>query len=1065
MIRPLLFAMLLLCTLKPIGLQAQLTIKGEGELTVRGTVVADNTQEPLEGVEITIKGTGKGTSSDNGGRYEINVPSLADLFFSRNVEAPTLVFSHSGYETKEVDVEKGLLMDIVLEADLDQTDDMIYSGTAAGQVKDNLCFSVGSLKDELISAAPAPSLGLGLQGKIPGLRVNQVSGQPGQGTYFQLRSANSIANGQQPLIILDGIYLNGSTLADINTDDIDRVEVLKGSAAAALYGSRAANGVIQVFTKNGKALEIGDTKVTYRGEVGFSNESNQYDLSNFTNREIVNPAGPQPVLGNPTADGINSIELPNLQNYQDDFLFRKGLYHSNYLSVQGNTDKTSFLTSIQRLRDEGIIQSFDGYTRNTFRVNIDHQVSNKVDVEVNSMFSSSNLDLLDPSSNGPGSYIATTLFLTPIFDLDVPNEEDGTAYDWDIDNTGNGITNPLYERANSRQTVDRTRLLGSFQANYKPKKWLTISYFSGLDRSTNAFEHFVEKGYLSTNTPGMFGNLASASAQNSNGGGIHLSNRTTSSLVSKLDFTARRKFMNLVGNFRASLLYEDFTSQYTEGIGENLAVRGVRSLDNAQSNVFTASQREDIVANSGFLIADLEYKQKLFFGGLVRREGSSLFGPEERWSNYYRVNAAYRLSEDVNLKIFQDLKLRTSLGTAGIRPNFDQRFETFQLINGTTTKHTLGNQFLRPALSTELEIGVDATIFKAFRLEFTYVDVKTEDQILLVPLSGAAGFEGQWRNAGATEATVFEAGLNTDLKQLFKMKSRDFSWDVMTTFDRVEQTVTQLDVPAYQTGSGIQQTGLYLIEEGTSLGTMVGEVFATSMDQLEGQEFIDPADYTMNDAGYVVRADQLGTPEERPYKLMDANGNPVVQKIGDVTPKFRIGFAHTLRYKGLRLATIFDWKKGGDVYNLSKQWLYGDQRHSDVSSYSNVAAGFFGSDGLQNDLVANNHFVEEASFFMLREASLSYTLEEHQLKNVFKGLIRNIRFSLIGRNLFTATKYSGFHPDVTSVPMDENTLTNRVQGARGSDARTPNGDPSLFAVDVFNYPVRRSYTFSLQVTF
>lgn len=1064
MIRQLLFATLMLCALKPISLQAQLTAKS-GELTVRGTVVAGNTQEPLEGVDIKIKGTGKGTLTDAGGRYEINVPSLADLFFSRNVEAPTLIFSRAGFQTQEIDVEKGLLMDIVLEADLDHSEEMIYTGTAGGQEKEDLCFSVGSLKDEWVKASPAPSVGLDLQGKIPGLRVNQVSGQPGQGAFFQLRSANSIANGQQPLIIIDGIYLNGTTLADINSEDIDRVEVLKGSAGASLYGSRAANGVIQIFTKNGKRLEVGDTKVTYRGEVGFSNESNRYDLSNFTNREIIDPAAPQPILGNPTPDGINDTELPNLKDYQDQFLFRKGLYHSNYLSVQGNSEKTSFLTSVQRLRDEGIIQNFDGYTRNAFRINIDHQISNKIDVEVNSMFSSSNLDLLDPTSNGPGSYIATTLFLTPIFDLEVPNEEDNTAYDWDIDNTGNGITNPLYERANSRQKVDRTRLLGSFQANYHPKKWLTLSYFTGLDRSTNAFEHFVEKGYLSTNTPGLFGNLASANIQNSNGGGIHLSNRTTSALISRLDLIARRKFGGFNGTFRGSLLYEDIMSQYTEGIGENLVVRGIRSLDNAQNNILNASEKEEIIANSGFLIADIEYKQKFFFSGLVRREGSSLFGPEERWSNYYRGSAAYRLTEDIKIKGFQDLKFRASTGTAGIRPNFDQRFETFQLVNGTVTKQTLGNKFLRPALSTEIEVGLDATFLKAFQLEFNYVKVKTEDQILLVPLSGAAGFEGQWRNAGTTEATVYEAGLNIDFKQLFKIKNRDFSWDVMTTFDRVEQTVSELDVPAYNTGPGIEQASLFLIEEGTTLGTMVGEVFATSLDQLDDQEFINAGDYTLNDAGYVVREDQLGTPDERPYKLMDVNGNPIVQQIGDINPDFRMGFAHTLTYKGLRFFTLFDWKKGGDIYNLSKQWLYRDQRHEDVSSQPDITAGFFGSDGLYNNLVVNNHFVEDGSFFMLREASLSYTFQEHQLKNVFKGLINSIRFSLIGRNLFTVTNYSGFHPDVSSVPMDENTLTNRVQGARGSDIRTPNGDPSLFAVDVFNYPVRRAYSFSLQVTF
>lgn len=224
---------------------------------------------------------------------------------------------------------------------------------------------------------------------------------------------------------------------------------------------------------------------------------------------------------------------------------------------------------------------------------------------------------------------------------------------------------------------------------------------------------------------------------------------------------------------------------------------------------------------------------------------------------------------------------------------------------------------------------------------------------------------------------------------------------------------------------------------------------------------MNPGDYTINAVGYVVRKDQIGTPDERPYKLLDASGNPLIMPIGDINPDFRMGFAHTIGFKGLQLYALVDWKKGGDVYNLTRQWLYRDARHGDLSQYPDVAGGFFTSDGLYNNLVANNHFVEDGSFVMLREASLSYTFNG----GLFHNFVKSLQVSLIGRNLMTWMKYSGFHPDVTSAPKDENTLSNRYFNGRGSDLRTPNGDPSVFAVDAFNYPIPRTFTFSLQLTF
>lgn len=1052
---------LFLCLLGGYIMQAQ-------ELNVKGIVIStEKGGVPIADVEVRVKGTDARVFTRNNGEYTlvIEMSSYADIFYHRNNPlSPVLIFTKDGFRTMEIPVKGRITIDLVMQPE-NEFESLIETGSAVARPEQLLCYSVGEVKESIITATHTTDVGMSLQGKVPGLRVNQINGQPGQGVFFQLRSANSIANGQQPLILLDGVYLNGSSLADLNLENVERVEVLKGAAGASLFGSRAANGVIQIFTKRGENLLEAGTKVIYRGEYGYSEVINQYPINDLTNREILDPNGPQPVLGNPSVDNIHNTPLPNFQDYQTDLLFKQGAFNAQNLTILNRSGTTNFMASFQRLEDEGIFQTSDGFTRNTLQVNLDHRVSNKFDAKFQGLYTISNQDLLTSYSNGPNSFLATTLFFTPIFDLTAANEEDGSEFDWDIDNTGDNITNPLYDRSNVSQTVNRTRIIGGIGANYYPAKWLTLSYMASIDRSENDYQYFINKGYLSTNLPQQFGNLATFNPQASNGGGIQLTNNINTLFTSRADAKMEGKLGNLNTALRFSFLYEDQIQEFRESIGENLTVSGIESLDNAQSNIQVASEQQDLVAYSGFAIADIDYKNKYLFSGLVRREGTSLFGPEEQWSNYYRVSAAYRVTQDIRIKGIQELKLRASLGTAGIRPTFEQRFETFQLINGTLSKNTLGNNRLRPSTATEQEVGLNMQFLRHFNLEANYANTETTDQILLVRQSAAAGFLGQWQNAGTLESTTYDARLTIDFASMFKMKNKGFNWTVTGVFDRIEQTVTQLDVPSYVTGPGIQQSDIFLIEEGQPLGVMVGEIFATSLDQLQGQEGVDPADFVLNDAGYVVHRDILGTPGEVPYKLVDANGNPIVGEIGNVNPDYRLSFIHNLEYKRFRLYALVDWKQGGSVYNLTKQWLFSNQRHAEVSQYANIAASFYGSGGLYNNLVPNNHFAEDGSFLMIREAAVSYTFKSNQLKGIFGSLVESLELALIGRNIFTQTDYTGFHPDVSSVPQDENTLSYRLDGAPGSNIRTPNGDPSIFAVDAFNYPLRTSYTFSLQMTF
>ena len=256
------------------------------EIIVRGKITSSVDGFPLYGANVQVKGSDNdGTSTDKDGLYEltIEVSSYADFFYYRGNITPILVISYTGFRTLEIPVNARKDIDIVLQPEASQLGEVVVTGTALGKSSKLLSYSVGKLNSDVMQAVPSSNFGVGLQGKISGLRVNQTGGQPGQGVYFQVRSANAIANGQQPMIIVDGIFLNGTTLSDINPEDIDRIEVLKGSAGASLYGSQAANGVIQIFTKRGKALNLGETQVEYRGEIGYSETVKEYDVNTSKN--------------------------------------------------------------------------------------------------------------------------------------------------------------------------------------------------------------------------------------------------------------------------------------------------------------------------------------------------------------------------------------------------------------------------------------------------------------------------------------------------------------------------------------------------------------------------------------------------------------------------------------------------------------------------------------------------------------------------------------------------------------------------------------------------------------
>lgn len=1028
-------------------------------LPVGGTVTSASKGKPIKGVEVAVKDTKKKVETDKEGRYELQVERD---FYSPGA-ATVLVFTHKDYKLYEIEIVDEQELDVSLLPIGAVPVNTFRTGTAAGISQEQLPFAATAITEPLLlNEVPAANISGGWQGKAPGLTVHQSGYEPGQNAYLQLRAASVLANGQSPLLMIDGIYLQSNDLADFNADDLERVEILQGAAASAPYGSQGGNGVIQLFTRTGQQLGVGETRITYRGEYGYSEPTNRYALSERTNREIVEADGPQPVLGAVVDSLRYNNPLPNLQDYQSDLLFENGAYSSHYLSMEGKTSSTSFMVSGQRLRDQGIIRGEDGQARNILRANLDHQAGKRLHLSFRSQYTQQTQGALPLMATNPSDYLAGALYLTPIFGLDAPNEEDGTPFDWDIDNTGGAITNPLYLRENLRQSATRSRLVGSFDANLQVTRWLRLDYCATLDRLTNQYQQFLEKGFLSRQLPSGFTDLASAGTVGSNGGGIRQNTTLQNYFTSSAGFRVQRSFLGLSSRIRGGFLYENSTYNFNGAAGEDLAVEGVASLDNPQSQLSITSTEEEMVGYNLFLLADADYRDKFIFSAAIRQERSSLFGENAQWPGFQRAAIAYRLSEDIKLRFFQELKLRAAIGSAGIRPQYGQRFETFALVNGTLTKQNLGNDQLRPSTVSELEVGADMTFLRAFSIGATYAQTVTSDQIVFTPLSGGAGFQGQWRNAGTVEAEVYEASLNIDLAELTKIKHTGLRWDITAVGQRIVPTVTELGVPQYATGPGLANTDFFTVQEGLAPGTMLGEVFARGIDDLANQPDLPLNEYTLNDLGYIVRQDQIGTPNERPVKVLDDAGNPLLRPIGDPNPDARIGIANQFTFRGIQLYALLDWKIGGDLYNYTRQQLYANGRHADLDEDTGVATSFY-TEGLYNDGAPTAYFVEDGSFLLLREAALSYVFDKTALL-FLGGHVERIKLSLIGRNLFTSTDYSGFHPDITSAAQSPNLLSNRQVGGLGSNVFTPGGDPGLFALDGFGYPARRTFTFSVQIT-
>ena len=1037
----------LLLSVTILLLGASLSFAQTGSLS--GTVTDASSGATLPGVNIMLLGTEKGSATNAQGQFTIEEVPFGTY---------KLRVSYVGYKklVRQVEVQSSVQsIDISLEPDVLGMEEVVVTGVGGETERTKTTFTVEQVGEQQLEKAPAVSAGGSLTGKVAGVSVTPTSGAPGSGTSITLRGTGSIQGSNQPLYIVDGVILSADAV-DIDPQDIKNIEVVKGAAAASLYGSRAQNGIINITTKRGENLGLGATQVTIRNEYGVNQLQNDLPVNQShwfrTNDQGEWLDGSGNVVGFDNA--ANDEFVPGIsfadnqypgQTYDNiDRFYDPGNFYRNYISVAQNLEETNFMASFSNTDEAGVVPNIDGYNRKSVRLNIDHDVSSDLSVNVSGNYVTSTTDDVDVAGM-PNPFFGL-LFQFPNQNLAADEDGDGLP---DVRPTQRiQEENPLYGiQSEAGQTTNRNRAMGSFNVRYQPVAWFNVEGNLSYDRLEYKNVDYLPLGFQSIDAGTETGYY---SRYNSSDQALNAS--VTASFIKEFgDFSTQTRFRALI---------ENSSLESTTAIGNEFLTQGVKNLGaTAPASQEVDSYLQEVRSRGFFGITNIDYKDKYILDLMVRRDGSSLFGADERWHTYYRVSGAYRVSQEpwwFAPDILNEFKLRYSLGTAGARPEFSAQYETFNVGAGSISKGTLGNPNLTPEFTTEQEFGVDMGIMDRFFLQLTYATSTVEDQILEVPLPSYFGYSSQWQNAGTMETETYEASLDGTVLQ-----SQDMNLSFGATFSMTDQKITEFNQPAYRTGPGDYQAFYY--REGETFGAMYGTKWMTSLSELPSGVNRDAFD--INDDGYVVYvgagnsykdgiADQLwgttgtvnGTTYDWGMPIADkTEDGSTFQKIGSVVPDFNLGLNTTFSYKGFTAYMVWDAQIGGDIYNATRQWPYRDNLGAEIdqrgkSEGNKKPIQYYAA--LYNTNAVNSHFVEDGSYLKLREMSVDYTFDSETLSNVFGsgsgGFLREVSVGVTGRNLLTFTGYSGYDPDVLS---------------------------DGFRIDNFSYPVYRTFTGKLEIKF
>jgi TonB-linked SusC/RagA family outer membrane protein len=1052
-------------------------LPAQQDAVITGRITSER-GEPLGGANVFIPNTGFRAATATNGTYTLTIDAAAVRGQQVTLTVRSISYRPS---TRTVTLGPGTQeQNFELLPDPFRLEEVIVTGVGEATDRRKLSFAAASVSADQLQAVPGANALEAIQGKVAGLRLVPQSAQPGSEPAIRLRGATSIAGRQDPLYIVDGV-ISRFGLADIAPEDVERVEVVKGAAASSLYGSNGANGVVQIFTKRGNSLADGALRVSMRTEAGVSNMPRRMVFSRSHYFEIDEPTAScasknatwtvDPVGGYcltatggriPETAGIS--DNPFAVNYDHwDALVNPGPFATAYVSIGQRRGTSNFSASFQNTRNEGVIFGLGGYTRRNARINLDQQLRHNVDVSLSTFYGASSNGR---AAEGTGSPFFGLMFVQPDVNLQACCNPDGSPYLAKVPLSGDVANdfNPLYELNTRKITEDRNRFTGSTRLRWRPRDWLSAEGSFGYDQEGLFLKDLIPNPYYNSSGIADKGFLGEATVT-----GYQYNTGAT--------LTSVRRFGNITNTTKLGTLYENERLRALIVTAGEFAVTGVPEFSGVnQATVIPASGDTVIRSINYFAITTFDIKDRYVVDALVRRDGSSLFGPENRWATYYRVSGAWRVTQDFEIPALDEWRLRASYGTAGLRPGYDNQYEIVQKNPAGFDKIVLGNRFLKPARASELEIGTNLEFGSGrFTLEYSFANKETKDQIILVPLPALAAFElGQWQNVGSLQSKTHEL---TFAARLINTPSTNLTLNIVG--DRTRQVITSWPIAERQY-SFQQMPAAFFLGKGSDLGVLYGNSWVRDIDDLYddpakallsgvGQTW-SPDSVMINEDGYVVRRNLYGTGNERAIKYVTCKvpgqdpcleGTTNFVEIGNANPDFNLSFGVALNYKRLAVNALLDWSQGGDLYNGTRQWAFQATRdrvqdqagkpNNDATcgvvsdpmpSCPKKALGYYGV-GFYNGLDPNDYFIEDGSYAKLKELSVNYTFARSQLGRVGLGSLNELRLGFIARNLFTITNYSGLDPEISGLA----------------------GDPFQVRMDWFQYPQFRTFTAVVELTF
>lgn len=961
--------------------------------SISGIVTASESNEPLIGVTILEDDTSNGTITDLDGSYRLDVS-----------EGATLTFSFIGYTSQQITLDPGqTTLNVSLASGL-QLDEIVVTALGISREKKALGYSVQEIKGDEISGTQETNVINSLQGKIAGVQINSSSGAPGAGSSIVIRGLNSLnpSANNQPLFVIDGIPIGNQTIAgdqlpssgsnavnsaeqssftnraaDINPADIASISILKGAAATALYGLRAANGVVLITTKKGTT---GKTTVNLNSTYGWENMNKSPNLitthreGRFGRLRFNSDGSPLrfQTFGPKVYEGLTPVFDPN-----KDF-FQTGNQVKNSISIQGGNEAATFFTSFSRLDHSGIIPNSE-WDRTTVRIGGQIQASDKLSVSGSVNYSKSGGN--KPHA-GDKSVLSALGYHTTSFDVNDYLNPDGTQKDY----SDGIIDNPRYLAEFSSLKDDVNRVIGNIGFNYKPLSWFELDYKVGNDYYNDSRVRSVP---ANTDVGSQVGGFIIEEQVNYR--------EFTSNLYARFN---RKVSRDLDGTFTLGHNITDIKSNRVNTRGEGFSLANFYDLSNT-SNVFASKDASQERLIGLFGILSLNYKNYLYLDLTGRNDWSSTLPKDNRSFFYPSASVSWVVSEMTPMPdLISFLKIRGSWAKVGKDAGayqigtFFSGASNFPFggVNGFTQNSVAGDFDLKPETTTSSELGFDLRVLNnRLGFDFTWFKQNSKDQIIPVPVTNATGFSRFITNAGEIQNSGIELLIKASL-----VKAHNFGWDASLNWSKTDSEVLSIR-------EGIDEIIFFddRITNKLIVGGRVGDLY--------GWDFNRDANGNM---------------------IIASSGFPTVNYdktilVGNAYPDWVGGLTNTLTYKGLSLGVLLEWRQGGDVYDRG---LRNSMRNGTLASTSrrNEEVVFNGvlADGSPNTKAVeingenlyrsgdyNNAYqvlLEDASWFRLRRVSLSYALPTSILKNNF---ISGARITVSGNNLFLSTPYAGFDPE------------------------------------------------------